>query len=397
MDANDSSALLLKSVTDELSYETSSPIPHKNLKGTDDTYLIVFFSGNPGLISFYEPFLSTLTELLGSEGGSDSSSTSNQHLPSIHVYGHSLQGFNQNDISGATIEEDEEPLLSSTSPSTLPSHNKIYEIQQIIQNSEDLLGVILRQDRYSQKRPKIILMGHSVGAYIALELIQRRNLKSECVDIVGCITLFPTIVDIAKSLSGRTIGRALRVPYIPWMLGAIVRLAVYFVHLTLLYKIIKLVTRFPDHATRSAAVFIKSITGVEQALTLGKDEMETIKEDKWTEKVFGAKAEFDSDITPSPKLVFFFGGKDSWVSNSIRDKFISQRGNAAPSTASAISGGPDGTPAQTKAFPKMIIDDSDIPHAFPIRHGEIVAEKVKIWVKEIIDADQAQVKAKANS
>lgn len=50
---------------------------------------------------------------------------------------------------------------------------------------------------------KVIIVAHSVGAYIALEVIRRlRDEENANVEVVGGVLLFPTIVDIARSPSG---------------------------------------------------------------------------------------------------------------------------------------------------------------------------------------------------
>ncbi|KAJ0294557.1 hypothetical protein COL922a_014166, partial [Colletotrichum nupharicola] len=57
--------------------------------------------------------------------------------------------------------------------------------------------------------PKVILIGHSVGTYMAMEILRRHrethSEKSEQqnFDIVGGILLFPTVKDIAASPSGK--------------------------------------------------------------------------------------------------------------------------------------------------------------------------------------------------
>lgn len=70
-------------------------------------------------------------------------------------------------------------------------------------------------DSTVQVKPKVILIGHSVGSYIAMEVLRRHREKeklkeqsktesgSVSFDIIGGIMLFPTVVDIAKSASGR--------------------------------------------------------------------------------------------------------------------------------------------------------------------------------------------------
>jgi len=57
--------------------------------------------------------------------------------------------------------------------------------------------------RYDGEELDVIVMGHSVGSYIGLELVQRHRRRLESgvkeVRIVGGICLFPTVVDIGES------------------------------------------------------------------------------------------------------------------------------------------------------------------------------------------------------
>lgn len=153
----------------------------------DDTqdYLIFLIGGNPGLISYYEPFLSTLYDLLSSSSVSGSSQ--------FYIYANSLVGF-----ENATFADGTEAL----GPVGLP---------QQIKNTEDLIyaqiKLYLKENPHKNTVPKVILMGHSVGGYILLELIRQHKERIEDqgegdFDLIGGILLFPTIVNIAKSPLG---------------------------------------------------------------------------------------------------------------------------------------------------------------------------------------------------
>ena len=160
---------------DKLCYEPPSP----SNDGSSQDYLLFFISGNPGLISFYEPFLSELHSLR-------SSSTS----PRFHICGHSFRGFElspQNQSSGGP-----------------------FSLEDQINFQNDLLYEHIKEHtRTVGKPPKVILMGHSVGAYVLLELIRRhkefidQNEDQDDVDLIGAILIFPTVQDIAKSPLGR--------------------------------------------------------------------------------------------------------------------------------------------------------------------------------------------------
>lgn len=141
-------------------------------------FLIFMITGNPGLISFYEPFLSTLHSLL--------SSSSTPHSPRFHIYGHSLAGFGQTE--GETGEVGLKAQIEHT--------------EEILFNQVRLRGTGLNESPL-----KVILMGHSVGAYILLELISLHQESVESkgkvdFDLIGGILLFPTITHLAQSPQG---------------------------------------------------------------------------------------------------------------------------------------------------------------------------------------------------
>ncbi len=165
---------------DRLAYE---PALADDSDNTQD-YLIFMIGGNPGLISYYEPFLSALHALLSASTLSDSAQ--------FYIYGSSLPGFeNATLVNG---EEASEPV----------------GLQQTVKNTEDFIYEQIRLHRKATPStdapPKVILMGHSVGGYILLEIIQRHKGRvetgAEDFDLIGGILLFPTIVNIAKSPLG---------------------------------------------------------------------------------------------------------------------------------------------------------------------------------------------------
>ena len=172
------SPLLTDSVErpDKICYEDST----RSSPDTQD-YLIYFLTGNPGLIQYYQPFLSKLHSLLAQCSTTDSAR--------FHICGHSLKGFEfQNE---KYVELPEEPL----------------SLAQQIEYQEDLLYKHIESHRdRTGNTPKVILMGHSVGAYILLELIKNHPKRVEegekDFDLIGGVLLFPTITHIAQSPMG---------------------------------------------------------------------------------------------------------------------------------------------------------------------------------------------------
>ena len=147
--------------------------------------LIYTIPGNPCLMTYYEPFLSTPFTLLDSGASSRNFAT--------RVGGYTLPGF--------------ESLPSSkTNGITLPA-----SLRSQIKNTEELTKVSLGNrvdqsgDNKNAQAPKVILIAHSIGAYIALEMLRRRAQGKNDLSnagIVGAVLICPTVVDIAKSTQG---------------------------------------------------------------------------------------------------------------------------------------------------------------------------------------------------
>lgn len=183
---------------------------------TDTT--VFFVSGNPGLISYYHPFLSLLAQNLA-DHHKDPAPVSGKPA-SCQIYGNSLGGFE--------IEKGDQ-----LSPSSAPhSHGdekqkpEFYDLEDQIhfvhRNLHDLMAANAAPDSksVSPRRKKVILIGHSVGAYITMEILRRHREATSSTstkdtskdqlsdvstefDVVGGVLLFPTVMDIASSPSGR--------------------------------------------------------------------------------------------------------------------------------------------------------------------------------------------------
>lgn len=125
-----------------------------------------------------------------------------------------------------------------------------------------------------------------------------------------------------------------------------------WVPLGVLQKLVGVVTGFPDDAARTTAAFIQSRGGVRQALYLARDEMQTIKADRWDDELWGVSKADASTTADKTKLFFYFGTNDHWVANETRDELMAARAPVGSQT------GKDG--------PVMEIDDTGLPHGFCI-------------------------------
>ncbi|KAI1390455.1 uncharacterized protein F4822DRAFT_151257 [Hypoxylon trugodes] len=325
-----------------LSYPSESPDVAVDESSSRDI-LIFFVSGNPGIIGFYEPFLSTLRGLINETKSLQSSR--------FQIYGQDLAGFR---------DDDHEPFTT---------HKKPYDLEYQIQHTLKGLSKLRVESgpRKGLQFDEILLVGHSVGAYIVLELFHRllnnEQLASH-LNLTSGILLFPTIHHISSSSNGWKLDLLRRTP----VLGDnAYRIAQGFLHLVprrALHWIVRVVTGPSAHGTEITTNWLKSRDGVWQALHMGMDEMKVIRENTWDDELWEISHDAKAHDKIIPKFFFFFGKNDHWVANHYRDEFIQTRQKQVERT-------------------RLIVDEGDIPHAFCIDHSEVVASKVNQWIDQI--------------
>lgn len=155
-------------------------------KPAQKTYIIYFLTGNPGLIEYYRTFLTHLYGLL-------THNTASNRDVEFQVYGRSFSGFELDAKDIKTYKYRKDPP---------------YGLQDQIRHAEDDVVELVESVKEGGARDvRVVLMGHSVGSYVALEIVRRlraHGMAGEDFEtgIAGVVGLFPTVVDIARSESG---------------------------------------------------------------------------------------------------------------------------------------------------------------------------------------------------
>lgn len=193
---------------------TSNTFCTYTVNPAEATTTVFFISGNPGLIGYYHPFLSLLGRYLADPQDPFSTLESGKQVDtsSVQIYGCSLGGFEINCEEPASTTSKHVPRLDKSL--------KLFDLEDQIDYVHDKLNALMNQNASSSTegasqpsiRRKVILMGHSVGAYIGMEVLRRHreainpNPHSRYTvdfDIIGGVMLFPTVKDIAHSPSGQ--------------------------------------------------------------------------------------------------------------------------------------------------------------------------------------------------
>lgn len=189
-------------------------LPSYPRDGHGDKYILFFITGNPGLIAYYDTFLSHLHALLATSPVAKSKNAI------FDVCGRSLRGF---EAGGEKHHgEHEWAAANGTREETSPPFGLQAQIEAV---EASVKALVKREIAEGGKAPKVVLMGHSVGSYILLEVLRRHRARlakgtshgDEGLGIVGGICLFPTVTHIAKSQSGRR----LTVSSVRWYIDSI--------------------------------------------------------------------------------------------------------------------------------------------------------------------------------
>ncbi|PHH73027.1 hypothetical protein CDD82_5688 [Ophiocordyceps australis] len=296
--------------------------------------LLYLVCGNPGCIGFYGDFTETLRAMLD---GHDS-----KQAIAWDIYGRSLLGFGQ-------VEQCEQP------PQDLDAQiDAIYS------------DVVARRDGNGQPYDWAVLMGHSIGAYICLAIMERHaraaTRKTDAQDLVlrHGLLLFPTIALLAESRSGRYLALARRLKLSPGLAQAVANAATWLLPRPLVLWVLTAALGMSERVAGVAAQWLASHDGVRQTIHLAGSELDNVGQDSWdsAEELWSLAPE-----SKAPTVFMLYAKTDHWVADSVRDECVAKRKDCA----------------------RIYIDKGELSHAFCTteRNSWLVAKIVDGWIAEI--------------
>lgn len=293
--------------------------------------LIYYICGNPGCIGFYADFFEALRGML------DSSETHTAY----DIYGRNLKGFS---------DAEHEPFAPG-------SGSEPWDVEgQIDVVTADVL------DRASREvYDFVILAGHSIGAYMAVEIFDRHLRNPERAPRLHLrhgFLLFPTIASMSISPNGCLMQRLRRIPTLESRGHVYVRLLLGLVPRSLVPWFMRTLMGFSPRAADVAAEWVMSRDGVHQMLHMGMWELDNVCEERWDDALWGPATGGDASLSgknddvsaeaQTPRFFFFYGKSDGWVPDHVRDEFVKRR----------MEHGKRG------GRTSIVVDEGNLPHAF---------------------------------
>ena len=425
-------------------YVDSRTTRHEAKEGTQLTRgltILFFVTGNPGCLSFYHRFLrllvtepaqaeqqardssseAAISERLRSQGSYDGLT---KETSQCVVAGFSLAGFESGPSAYSPGSNLSSPLIDKPELfSKPPFYREIIESGKVYSLQEQILISLLRlrllvqalrsefAEQTDGKRLSVVLMGHSVGAYIALEMTrlwkEQATDSSKPFDIRSLFLLTPTIHNISLSSSGRVFTPALTyLPFLPVAAQVIASSLGYLVSESTIRRLTSWVLRVDSKSPRVDMLldFLRSKGAVRQALSMATNEMQEIGHFRlkgWESFVFSrpitavTAAESSSKVladrgASAPKLYLLFAHSDHWVAEETREEIIT----ALTNEDRAISGTTgDGTPHDSEQSSHLststilVEQDGGLRHAWCLDEAETdnVVSRVRSWVAETVN------------
>jgi pimeloyl-ACP methyl ester carboxylesterase len=172
--------------SDEVEYA----IPPSSPDAAHKRVLVFFIPGNPGLVEYYRHFLDIIRGQLVTR-------KSKQNI-GYYIHGASLAGFDVSQGSRQTLRNSHKLPLSLD--------EQVEDVYRRVERTVDRLRV---RDSIEGDFP-VILIGHSIGAYMVLQTVNKwQELAKQGptnMRLSAGICLFPTIYELALSPTGRQIG-----------------------------------------------------------------------------------------------------------------------------------------------------------------------------------------------
>ncbi|PFH54827.1 hypothetical protein AMATHDRAFT_134848 [Amanita thiersii Skay4041] len=226
-------------------------------KRTPPSFALLFIPGNPGILDFYTQFLTAIHE-------KDTTS-------SFSIFAHSHIGHS--------------PQLDQQHSSQYTNYSLTTQVESALQAFDAITSFL-------EQPAKIVIIGHSVGAWIALQVLKHRfpNIKA-------VFLLFPTITHISQTPNGVWLSHFFT-PLPRYLISTLSHFTRLIPHMFLSM----IFGSWPAPHILALRTLLNSPQSIRAAMTMAHDEMHNI-------------VDLDVELLKKHRelLYFYFAEKDDWV------------------------------------------------------------------------------------
>lgn len=271
----------------------------------DGTDVILCITGNPGIIDFYYEFCSTLNERTS--------------LP-VCLVGQ----------AGHDVIPNEKPMV-------LKGDEHLFDLEGQLEHKLDLINT------YIDKKSKLHLVGHSIGAWLIIEAIQKS--PSLIHRISSIQLLFPTLQEMAVTKNGPYVNNILRKfqSLVMCLIVLLNMLPQFFLNF-MAFVYLKL-NNLPSHYSERILKYVDRNI-IEKVLFLAFCEMD---------KVTKLNTDAIDKVKHLTKVIY--GEYDGWVPLKYMEDLEQYQ-------------------------PPLVKTKVGIPHTFVLKSSEVVAEMVSVFIKD---------------
>ncbi|XP_053695407.1 lipid droplet-associated hydrolase [Sabethes cyaneus] len=232
----------------------------------DHKEIILCITGNPGLPGFYTKFLSTVYDCL------------DKRIP-VWVIGHAGHD-----------EAPESPYKKPVPP--IENNENLYDLNGQLEHKIEFIR------KYIPKNVKVHLIGHSIGCYLALELLKIPDVSEK---VQFCYMLFPTIERMAEAKNGFILTKIVRPIYcaLQWFYRCFALLPT-LIKIWIIYFYF-LLTRTPKYYLGTALKYTNPAV-MDKVWFMAMDEMKLVR-----------NLDLENIQLNKRRLKFYYGTIDGWA------------------------------------------------------------------------------------
>ncbi|KAI9275965.1 hypothetical protein BDA99DRAFT_431178 [Phascolomyces articulosus] len=223
--------------------------------------ILLFIPGNPGLVEYYTDFLEEIHH--------------NVPFP-LEIFGVSNLGMN----------------ITTPASTKGTTSGKLYSLQDQIDHKIACFDILCQENPDTE----FILMGHSIGAYISVEVLKKRHTQR----ITQVVTLFPTIREIGLSPNGVAFTKLFS--YLPMSLVSTSAGLLSYISSPLLERLVMLLTGQTGPCAKVTAHQLLHGSVVKNCLFMAKTEMKQVRE-----------LDHDFYNAHAHKFVIYYSRNDKWA------------------------------------------------------------------------------------